>query len=98
MVARFDDDDFAGEDVAVLAAEDSVRRPLLLPKSARRLDAESLDLLAQMQERALQITELESQLEGLTRLGREVGISWSVLGFVQGLTGEAVRRRLTEEP
>lgn len=72
-------------------------RTVMLPRSARRLDADSLDLLAEIQELAIDAARLEVELLRLTRLGREVGISWALLAAVQGLTGEGLRRRLSEE-
>jgi hypothetical protein len=97
MVARFADFQGMnpnGEDVAVVV---DGGRPLLLPRSAARLDPEARGLLGRMQMLALQVVELERQLHELTRQGRDLGVSWSVLGFVQGLTGEALRLRYAED-
>ena len=94
MVARFEEDDFPGEDrdVVISAGQASV-----LPRAASRLPQESRDLLALIQRRSLALVELEGELAGLTDMGREQGISWSILGAAQGLTGEALRRRSLED-
>ena len=91
MVARFEEDDFPGEDrdVVISAGQASV-----LPRAASRLPR---DLLALIQRRSLALVELEGELAGLTDMGREQGISWSILGAAQGLTGEALRRRSLED-
>lgn len=93
MVARFDEDDFGDQDLAVLAGRD---RSIVLPKAARRLPPDSIDVLTEMQGLTLEVVRLENRLRALTDEGRELGISWSLLGWVQGLTGEAVRRRQVE--
>jgi len=94
MVARFDEDDFPGEDRDVVLGPTGAT---VLPRAASRLPAESRELLALIQARALALVELEGELAGLTDVGREQGISWSILGAAQGLTGEALRRRSLED-
>lgn len=90
---RFSDHDFPDDDVTVQAARG---RAVMLPKSARRLSSDSIDLLGEMQALTLEVAEREARLQALTDAGRDMGISWSLLGWVQGLTGEAVRRRQPE--
>lgn len=94
MSGRFEEDDFADEEfVKVIQVRD---RAVALPKSASRVSADAVDLLGEMQEIAVEIAQRETRLEELTVLGRQMGVSWSLLGWVQGLTGEAVRRRQSE--
>ena len=94
MVARFDEDDFPGEDRELVVGPSG---PSVLPRAASRLSPESRELLALIQRRALALVELEGELAGLTDVGREQGISWSLLGAAQGLTGEALRRRSLDD-
>jgi len=94
MVARFDEDDYPGEDRDVVVDANGAS---VLPRAASRLPEESRALLALIQRRALALVELEGELGDLTDQGREQGISWSLLGAAQGLTGEALRRRALED-
>ena len=94
MVARFDEDDYPGEDRDVVVGPSG---PTVLPRAASRLPGESRELLALIQSRALEVAALEAELSELTAIGREQGISWSLLGVAQGLTGEALRRRSAED-
>lgn len=94
MVARYDEDDFPDEDRVVEIHEGHA---YALPKSAMRLDSDSRHLLGAIQRRSLAVAELEAEIAELTSVGREAGISWSLLGAAQGLTGEALRRRSLDD-
>jgi len=94
MVARFEEDDYPGQDREVVVDGDTA---YVLPRAARRLSPDSRQLLGEVQAIALEVSQLEAQLAHLTDIGREQGISWSLLGAAQGLTGEALRRRSVED-
>jgi len=94
MVARFEEDDFPGEDRDVVVSGST---SYVLPRSASRLPDKSRELLGVIQSRAFEVLQLEAELSELTAIGRQQGISWSLLGAAQGLTGEALRRRFAED-
>lgn len=94
MVARFDEDDYPGQDRDVVVGPSGAT---VLPRAASRLPPESRELLGLIQSTAFEVLQLEGRLSELTDIGREQGVSWSLLGAAQGLTGEALRRRSLED-
>ena len=84
-----------GQDVTVRVAEgvDGSRSAVLLPASARRLNGEQTEVLSQMQHRAIAAGRIRRELDDLAVEARDVGISWSLIGWSVGLTGEAARQR-----
>lgn len=90
---RFQEDDFPDDDAVFLRTSEGA---VVLPASARRLDPEQLGTVRDLQRVGLQIATLEGQAEELAREARELGVSWSLIGFALGLTGEATRRRYSE--
>lgn len=66
---------------------------LMLPTAVRRLDDEGLDLVAHLQSVVARISEDQYHLDGLVAAAREGGLSWAVIGWSVGTTGEAARQR-----
>lgn len=92
MVARYEESDFSGEDIAVVVSHKS-GTAALLPRSARRLDEEQMLTVNELQSIGQQIAFLERQADEVAALARRDGVSWSLIGFCLGITGEAARRR-----
>jgi hypothetical protein len=88
--------DFDGDDVVVVAsgsAAEGSRRAVMLPRSARRLDLEQMSAVRAMQLVGMQLARLEDELGGLVDGARDLGISWSLIGWCSHMTGEGARRR-----
>jgi hypothetical protein len=66
---------------------------LILPRSADRLDGERRAMIRELQRIGSMLAHLSEHADGLALDCREAGISWSLIGFCLGLSGEAVRRR-----
>lgn len=94
MVARFEEDDF-NEDVHLVV--DPVGTAALLPRSAKRLDGEQMRVVKELQLLGHQWALLERDTDAIAADARELGISWSLIGFCLGITGEAARKRYRDE-
>lgn len=71
---------------------------VLLPSSAGRLTPAQHDLLSEMQHTALDVAELQAALRDVVWQARRAGVSWALVGWSVGLTGEGARTRYGEEP
>jgi hypothetical protein len=85
------------------AAEDGVEivrsesgRVAFVPRSVGRLRGEALEIASEIQEVVVGIREAQERLDSLVQEGREVGMSWSAVGWCVGTTGDAARRRWSE--
>lgn len=88
---RFAADDFPDDSVAIIRTPSGAA--LALPNSARRLDEEGLMTVRELQSIGHQLAILEGQAETVAAECRASGVSWSLIGWCLGLTGEAARRR-----
>lgn len=75
---------------------DGSRMAGLVPASAGRLSAAALEPLSDLQRLGTEIRALQDQVPDLVREARSLGVSWDLLGWALGRTGEAVRRRYAD--
>lgn len=68
-------------------------RAALIPVSARRLPADVKTDLADVMRAAARINEAVQVLDELVIDLRDRGVSWSVIGWTLGMTGEGARQR-----
>jgi len=66
---------------------------VILPASIRRLKGEQLELTAQLQSLVSEIGRLQEFLAEGVEVCRESGLSWGVIGWSVGTTGDAARKR-----
>ena len=71
-------------------------KAVMLPKSASRLDPDQLEALRDLQRVGLVLRQLEDRADELAHECREMGISWALIGFCLGLTGQAAGLRYGE--
>lgn len=92
-------DDFDPNGIGPTHGEDdgTVRTPdgdiVLLPVSVRRLKGDAREIASDLQAVAGQISGLQGRLAQGVAYGRQVGLSWGVIGWSVGTTGEAARQR-----
>lgn len=77
-------------------------RVLFLPAATvRRLDAEQLEVVADIQGDVFAINEAQGRLEQSVIVARDFGLSWDLIGTLTGLTGKGAQYRwgaAAEEP
>jgi len=66
---------------------------VILPVSVRRLTGEALEVASDIQAVAAEIGALQERLTEGVAYGRQVGLSWGVIGWSVGTTGDAARKR-----
>ena len=66
---------------------------VMLPASVRRLKGEQLEVASQVQALAAEIGRLQDHLGEAVDWGRQIGLSWGVIGWSVGTTGDAARKR-----
>lgn len=66
---------------------------VLMPVSVRRLRGDALEAASDIQALAAEISRLQGRLADGVENGRQVGLSWGVIGWSVGTTGEAARQR-----
>lgn len=97
LTARYLADDFMDEARAIVRSP-ATGRAAILPFAARRLKGEALDVFTALQHGGLIISEIEHDLHHMAHEGRELGLSWSLIGAAVGLTAEGARRRYSRDP
>jgi hypothetical protein len=65
----------------------------LNPRALERLDGDQQHVLAAIQTNAMQIRMATEDLDQHVALAREMGVSWHLIGWSVGTTGEAARQR-----
>jgi hypothetical protein len=73
--------------------QDGERHAMLLPRGARALDGEAREVVRLLSRQAAWMHEVTGYIEELVHESRELGVSWSVIGWAVGTTGEAARQR-----
>ena len=86
-----------GDDAVVDFWKSPQGEALVLPRSAGRLDGERFAMLRDLQRHGHELRSLESHVDSLAEACHAEGISWSLIGFAIGLTGEAARQRYRQE-
>jgi len=66
---------------------------VILPVAVRRLRGEALEVASRIQSVAAEIGSLQDYLAEGVAHGRDLGLSWGVIGWSVGTTGEAARQR-----
>ena len=81
------------EDGDVSVVKTAAGGVVLLPASVKRLKGEQLEVASQIQSVAAEIGRLQDYLSEGVDWGRQIGLSWNVIGWSVGTTGEAARQR-----
>ncbi len=74
------------------------RHAVILPARARKLDGETFALFSRAQHAGIAIGEQMELLGELVPELRKRNVSWSLIGWAVGLTGEAVRQKWGDTP
>lgn len=85
-----------GVTVRVVTDSDGNRSAVLVPVAFARLSQEAVEVVADLQRKALALREIGEQVEALVIESRNVGASWAVIGWSVGTTGDAARKRWGE--
>lgn len=72
-------------------------RAVLLPRAVRNAAPPQLECLASLQRTAGSLAELQGVLSELVDQARELGLSYASIGWSVGLSGDAVRKRFSDE-
>jgi hypothetical protein len=72
---------------------DGSRMAGVVPASAGRLAPPALEVVGDLQRLGVQLRALQDQVPELVEEARSLGVSWALLGWCLGRTGEAVRLR-----
>lgn len=90
-MARYDETDF--EDEGFVIGKTPEGRAFMLPKSARRLSGDALEVYAELMAIGVQVSQLEDQMTELSGDLRKLGVSWALIGSAVGLTGAGAQKR-----
>lgn len=71
-------------------------RALFLPIAVKRLTPDKLEVLADLQHIVLERQKLLGDMEEVVLAARSMGLSWNVIGWSTGMTGQAARKRWME--
>jgi len=85
-----------GVTVRVVTNSDGVRSAVLVPVAFARLSQEAVEVVADLQRKALQLQAIREEIEALVIEARDVGASWAVIGWSVGTTESAARKRWGE--
>jgi hypothetical protein len=82
-----------GVQVRVVTGPDGERSAVLVPVAFSRLSQEAVEVVADLQRKALALREIRDEVEALVIESRDAGASWAVIGWSIGMNGEAARKR-----
>ena len=82
-----------GVQVRMGKGRDGGRTTVIVPRAVARLSQEASEVVSDLQGKAFQLQEIREQVEDLVVIAREVGVSWDVIGWSVGTTGQAARQR-----
>jgi hypothetical protein len=68
----------------------------MLPTRADRLTEDQHEVLADLERHALEVAKIQGHLRTLVGQARGSGVSWSLIGWATGLTGEGARVRYAD--
>lgn len=88
------DTDFDVDDVAVLIGSDGSAS--ILPASLKRLDPDARAAIMAVARRADELRHMLDHLHDAVDHARDLGASWSAVGWVLGTTGEGARKRFRD--
>jgi hypothetical protein len=66
---------------------------VFVPRSYRRLSAEGKSVIGEMQEQVAHISQIQAALAESVTYARDLGVSWDLIGWSVGTTGNAARQR-----
>lgn len=69
-----------------------------MPRAAARLTEEGREAFISVQRSVMAVREAQARLDEQIEWARDAGVSWALLGWCLGLTGEAARKRWGGEP
>lgn len=74
------------------------RTAVLRPSSVERATPDQHDALHALQRAALGAREAQATLRAEVEYARDLGVSWGVIGWCVGTSGEAARQRYGDQP
>jgi len=92
-VIRVGREDGAEDGVAVVVRGG---RAVLVPRMLRNLSRQGDELVEELQGTAMALEAGQERLDKYILAARAEGLSWNAIGWCVGLTGQAVRKRLSE--
>jgi len=85
-----------GVQVRVAVAADGKRSAVIVPRAFARLSEEGMEVVSDLQRKALALHDLRDEVEALVIEAREAGASWGVIGWSVGTSDQAARQRWSE--
>jgi len=85
-----------GLEMRVAVDDQGHRSAVLVPVGFGRLTQEGTEATAFLQKAALAVRAAQDQLEFAVMASREVGVSWSLIGWSAGITGQAAHKHWGE--
>ena len=85
-----------GVQVRVHMAPDGKRSAVLVPRAFARLSEEAMEVVSDLQQKALLLHEIREQVQALVIESRAAGASWDVMGWSVGTSGNAAHKRWGE--
>jgi hypothetical protein len=82
-----------GVQVRTVTDTEGRRSAVLVPVAFARLSQEGVEVVADLQRKALLLQEIREDIEALVVEARTVGASWDVIGWSVGTSGQASRQR-----
>jgi len=79
------------DDEPVVLTKDAFGRAAMLPASARNLSGDLAELLGVLGDVTHEIRTLEEEQAAAAGAARAHGLSWALIGWATGLTGEGAR-------
>ena len=69
---------------------------VVVPRTVQRLSGEAAEVLYEIQRDALEIEKRRDHISELVPLARDLGVSWSAIGWSIGTTPQAAQQRFTD--
>lgn len=83
-------EEFGDEPIAIVKGRTAAS---FIPASIARLDEDQAEVVGQIQHVALAIADHQDMLDNLVGEARDLGVSWSAIGWSVGTTSQAARKR-----
>ena len=82
-----------GVEVRVATSADGKRSAVIVPRAFARLSQEGMEVVADLQAKALLLRDIGDEIEALVVESRAAGASWDVIGWSIGTTGSSAHKR-----
>ena len=82
-----------GVQVRTSTAADGKRSAVIVPRAFARLSQEGMEVVSDLQEKALLLRDIGDEIKALVIESRAAGASWDVIGWSIGTTGRAAQQR-----